>query len=278
MFETEGKIVFKTAPADGYDNVSMTWTLKPEALAQDREKLLSSLYQVSYGNANNARLFLGGGGGSKYFYSAPYDATYFPESNWEIIGRTEEDITGFGLQYNTLFIFKPTELYSLSTFTNSQTNYTTKETNAVSYFTSQLVNSEKGCDAPHSIQLIDNKLTWFSSRFGICTLVSSNILDERNVRVISRNIERGNSLEVKGIFDYSDTLTTIVSADFDNKYFLCFPESGMCFCWDYQISPYYYTNSKETDTKVLDYFLFDNFHVFQFLRMVLTIQTTHVLL
>lgn len=269
MNEEEGTITFKgeTAPPEGYDNVSITWTLKESALKQDGDRLKNSKYSISYGNANNTRLFLGGGGNSKYFYSSPYDATYFPEQNWEIIGRTEDDITGFGLQYNTLFIFKPTEVYSVSTFTNSQYNYATDKSDTVSYFASQLVNSEKGCDAPYSIQLIDNKLTWYSSRYGICTLVSSNILDERNVRVISRNIERTNSYGIKGLLDYKEDLNTIISADYDNKYFLCFPESGMCYAWDYQISPYYYTPSKETDVKILDFFLFDNFHAKQFLNI-----------
>ena len=124
-----------------------------------------------------------------------------------------------------------------------------------------------GCDAPGSIQLIDNKLTWLNSRLGLCTLVSTNIVDERNVRPISRNIDRTNNLGVKGILDYTEDLESIRSVDYDSKYFLVFPESGMCFMWDYAISPYYYTSSKETDTKILDFFLFDNFYVGQFIKI-----------
>lgn len=266
--EENGTLTFSgTAPKKDFDNVEMVWTLKPDATKGDRERLLRSKFTVSYGNANNTRLFFCGGGESKYFFSAPYDATYFPESNWEIVGRTEEDLTGFGLQYNTLFLFKPNEIYSVSTYTQNTTDAVTGASTTTTFFSSQLVNSEKGCDAPYSIQLIDNKLTWYSSRFGICTLVSSNILDERNVRVISRNIERSNSFGLNGILDYKEDLNTIVSADYDNKYFLCFPASGMCYAWDYQISPYYYTSSKETDVKILDFFLFDNFHVKQFLNI-----------
>ena len=266
--ETNKKITFTTAPVKGYDNVEITWTLKEDALKQDRDRLLKSKYAISYGNSNNTRLFMAGGGDSKYFFSDTYDPTYFPEPNWEIIGRTEDDITGFGLQYNTLFVFKPSEIYSIGSYTNAITDPVTKQTETSEYFLSQLVNAEKGCDAPNTIQLIDNKLTWFSSRYGILTMVSSNILDERNVRVISRNIEKTNNFGVKGILDFNEDLNSIQSADYDNKYFLVFPESGMCFMWDYQISPYYYTSSKEADTKLLDFFLFNNFHVKHFERKI----------
>ena len=87
-------------------------------------------------------------------------------------------------------------------------------------------------------------LTWFNSKLGICTLVSTNIVDERNVRQISRNIDRTNSFGINGILNYNEELESIQSVDYDNKYFLVFPESGNCYVWDYELTPYYYTSSK----------------------------------
>lgn len=264
---TNKVINFTTAPSKGTLNVVMTFTLKESAMAEDRTRLRTAKYCTTFGGNNNSRLFLAGGGDSKYFYSESYDATYWPENNWAILGNSEYDITGFGLQYNVLIIFKKDEIYSLSSYTQSSSTTLIEEDYGTEAFRAQVVNATIGCDAPHSIQLIDNKLTWFNSRLGLCTLVSTNIVDERNVRPISRNIDRSNNLGVKGILDYNENLDNIMSADYDNKYFLCFPESGMCFMWDYAISPYYYTSSKETDTKILDFFLFDHFYVGQFINI-----------
>lgn len=259
------KITFTTAPSTGNLNVEVTYTLKDDALKEDRDRLLNSRFCITFGGNNNSRLFLAGGGDSKYFYSESYDAGYFPENNWAILGNSEEDITGFGLQYNVLIIFKPNEIYSLYSYTQTSATTVIESQYGLEGFKAQMVNAVMGCDAPNTIQLINNRLTWFNSKLGICTLVSTNIVDERNVRQISRNIDRTNNLGLKGILDYSEDLETIESIDYDNKYFLVFPKSGYCYCWDYKLSPYYYTSSKETDARRLSYFIFDNFYVKKFL-------------
>ena len=263
---TNKKITFTTAPSEGNLNVEVTYTLKDDALKEDRDRLFASKYSITFGGNNNSRLFLAGGGDSKYFFSESYDAEYWPENNWAILGNSEEDITGFGLQYNVLIVFKPNELYSLTSYTQTSATTVIESQYGLEAFKAQMVNAVMGCDAPNTIQLIDNKLTWFNSKLGICTLVSTNIVDERNVRQISRNIDRTNSFGIKGILDYKEDLNLIQSIDFDNKYFLVFPNSGSCFVWDYELSPYYYTSSKETDSKLLDFFLFDNFYVKQFIK------------
>ena len=108
---------------------------------------------------------------------------------------------------------------------------------------------------------------WFNSREGVCVLTSTNIQDERNVRVISRNIERGNNYEIPGILDLDDDPLTVQSADFDRRYFLVFPKQGYCYMWDYEIAPYTITSrGGETDPRTLDWFVFDHFYVKQFLK------------
>lgn len=264
---TNKKITFDTAPSEGNLNVEVTYTLKDDALKEDRDRIFASKYCVTFGGNNNSRLFLAGGGDSKYFFSESYDAEYWPENNWAILGNSEEDITGFGLQYNVLIVFKPNELYSLTSYTQTSATTVIESQYGLEAFKAQMVNAVMGCDAPNTIQLIDNKLTWFNSKLGICTLVSTNIVDERNVRQISRNIDRTNSFGINGILNYNEELESIQSVDYDNKYFLVFPESGNCYVWDYELTPYYYTSSKETDAKILSFFTFDNFYVKQFIKI-----------
>ncbi|MBQ0035524.1 MAG: hypothetical protein KBT35_01255 [Firmicutes bacterium] len=262
------QIKFNSAPPEGNLNVVVTMTLKESWLAQDRNRLLASKYSIAYGSNGNSRLFLAGGGDSKYFYSESYDPTYFPENNWEILGSTENDITGFGLQYNVLLVLKPKEIFSIYSYqiTASMVKAGEEDLIGTEAFTSTIVNSEVGCDCPNTIQLINNQLTWLNSKEGVCTLVSTNVVDERNVRVISRNINHSNSGKIKGILDYKEDLEKINSIDYDSKYFICFPESGYCYMWDYAISPYSYTSSKTTEPKSLDWFIFNNFYVKKFVK------------
>ena len=261
------KVTFTTAPGEGNLNVVMTFTLKSRIFSSERTQLLNCKYYDTFGGSNNSRLFLAGGGNSKYVYSDAYDISYFPENNFATLGNTEDDITGFGRQYNVLIVFKPKEIYSIYSYVETASTTLIEENIGLEGFKTQLVNSKVGCDAPYSIQLINNQLTWFNSNEGICTLVSTNIQDERNVRVISRNIERTNTFGVKGLLDFDEDVNLIQSVDYDNKYFLVFPISGNCFIWDYEIAPYRFSSNGETPLNKLDWFLFDKFYVRQFLKV-----------
>lgn len=265
--KTNKKITFTTAPGEGDLNVVMTFALKSTVFETERNQILNCKYYDTFGGANNSRLFLAGGGLSKYFYSQAYDLSYFPENNFATLGNTEEDITGFGRQYNVLIVFKPKEVYSIYSYTQTSATTVIEEDIGLESFRSQLVNPRIGCDAPNSIQLINNLLTWFNSNEGVCTLVSTNIQDERNVRPISRNVDRSNNFGISGILDLDEDPANIQSVDFNNKYFLVFPTSGFCFMWDYEISPYRYASNGETPTKNLSWFIFDHFYVKEFLKV-----------
>lgn len=260
------EITFNTAPGEGDLNVKIVLTLKASVYSNIKSQILGCKFYETFGGSNNSCLFLAGGGYSKYFWSNAYDITYFPEGNFATLGNTEDDITGFGRQYNVLIIFKPREVYSLYSYTQTSSTTVVEEDYGLEGFRSQLVNARIGCDAPNSIQLINNLLTWFNSKEGVCTLVSTNVQDERNIRTISRNIDHTNNFGVKGILDYNEDPADVQSIDYDNKYFLVFPTEGMCFMWDYEISPYSYSSSGETPPKQLDWFLFDHFYVSQFLK------------
>ena len=262
-------IDFTTAPGEGQSNVEITFTMKSSNLKLDRDRLLSCKYFSAYGANGSQRLFAGGGGASKIFYSDSYDGTYFPENNWILIGSTEDDVTAFGSQYNVLLVFKPREIYQVYSYqtTASMVKSDEEDKIGIEAFSTVIVNSRVGCDVPYSMQLVNNQLTWMNTREGICTLVSTNIADERNVRSISRNINHSNNMGVKGLLDYPDDPDSIVSADFDDKYFICLPTSGICFMRDYAISPFIVSSSKSTDPRELDWYMFDNFYVKQFVQI-----------
>lgn len=265
---TAQTITFATAPGEGSMNVVMEFTIKSTVFADQRNQILNCKFYDTFGGANNSRLFLAGGGNSKYWWTQAYDISYFPENNFATLGNTEDDITGFGRQYNVLIVFKPREIYSVYSYTETSSTTVIEENIGLESFRSQLVNARIGCDAPNSIQLINNLLTWFNSNEGVCTLVSTNIQDERNVRIISRNIERTNNFGIQGVLDIDEDPLNIQSVDYNNRYFLVFPTSGYCFMWDYEISPYRYsTSGGETDPRVLDWFLFNNFYVQEFLKV-----------
>lgn len=246
---TKGTVTFKTAPVKGTNNVVIT-AYKTEQEYID--SILKCKYSAAYGGANNSRIFLSGGGDSCYYYSDVADATYFPENNYAYIGNSEKDITGFGEQYDTLMVFKPSEIYAIDYYVDS---------NNKGAFTTKQVNAKIGCDAPNTIQLINNLLVWVSSTEGVCTLVSTNIEDERNVRVISRNIEGG--YRTKGLLQETN-LKNAVSVDWEGKYFLTV--NGKVYMWDYLLSPYANTGKIEQDAKRLSWFLFDNFNVGKYVK------------
>ena len=242
-YET-GVVTFTTAPSKGQNNVVIT-AYKTDGDTSDI--LMSCTCWKNYGGANNSRLFLAGNGKSMYYYSEVFDASYFPENNYATVGNPEEDIVGFGDQYDTLIVLKPHEMSSVNYSSDDEGNFT---------FSSKIVNTEMGCDCPNSIQLLDNRLTWLSTVFGACCLESTYIEDERNVNAISRNVN-GNE-ERKGLLNEED-LTECVCFKFDGRYFICCP-SGHCYMWDYTNSPWSRNGDPDGSALKLAWFLFDNFY------------------
>ena len=247
----KGTVTFKTAPVKGTNNVEIV------AYKTNNDYFWSVAtfkYWCTYGGANNSRIFVGGCGDSKVYYSDVFEITYFPESNYFELGADETDITGLGEQYDRLIVFKPYEMYSLEYYVDS---------NNVGTFQSKLVNAKIGCDAPKTIQLVNNQLVWLSTREGVCTLVSTDIEDERNVRQISRNIN--GSYRAKGLMN-EERLKESTSVDWNNKYIISTP-SGNAYVWDYLLTPYSNTGKVDQDAKRLAWFIWDNFKAEYFIKI-----------
>ena len=232
-----GVVTFTQAPGSGQNNVVITANMADSEAEKYTGSIMKCKYALAYGGNNSSHLFLAGNGTSQFYYSGTYDASYFPEQANMTIGSTEDDITGFGLQYNVLIVFKPTEIYSISYNFGEDTSGTKSV-----FLSSMPVNNEIGCDMPGTIQYIDNRLTWGSKEFGICTLCSTVILDERNVRVVSRNINGGE--RANGLLQ-EDNLETCLAADYDGKYMLFINRDA--YMWDYANAPFSDSNKYSAD-------------------------------
>ncbi len=250
---TTGVVTFTAAPVKGQNNVVIT-AYKTES--EYISSIINNKYWTAFGGQNNSRLFLAGNGNSTYYYSDVFDASYFPESNYATIGNGEDDISGFGPQYSVMIVFKPKEMFSVTYQYTTDSNGDQK-----AMFYSGQVNAEMGCDMPDTIAYVDNRITWGSTQWGILCLVSTLIVDERNVQVISRNINGGK--DVLGMLDEVD-LKKAIAVNYEGKYMLTV--NGVAYVWDYQYSPYSISSSSKTTTpdvaaKAISWFKWDNINL-----------------
>lgn len=236
---TTGIITFTAAPASGTNNVIIT---AYKTIQSDIDTILKCLYAIPFGGQNDNRVFFAGNGTGYYYWTgittSGIDPTYFPYNNYNIIGLTDENINGFGKQYDTLCIFKPREIYGVT--------YTWDGSTGI--FDTFPVNAQIGCDCPGTIQTINNNLVWMNSYGGIYTLVGTAVESQRNVFPISRNINPRLLLET--------ALKTANSVDFNGKYWLNVGDK--VYLWDYFISPYTDTGNPEQSAKLLSWWYFDN--------------------
>ena len=85
-----------------------------------------------------------------------------------------------------------------------------------------------GCDMPGSVQLIDNRLVFASTRSGVYMLISTNNALENIVKPISANINRLLMME--------NGLEDACSCDYARCYWL---KAGThIYLWDYETTPY----------------------------------------
>ncbi|NLD17560.1 MAG: DUF2460 domain-containing protein [Tissierellia bacterium] len=250
----KGEVTFTTAPATGQNNVVITAYKTTQKYI---DSILNCKYHVSFGGENNSRLFLAGSGNAVYYYSDVFDASYFPENNYGTLGNGEYDITGFGEQYNVLVVFKESEMYAISYYYDSD---------SMARFDSRVINAHMGCDIPGSIKLVDNKLTWAHTRFGVLVLQSTVIEDERNVNVISRNVNGG--VRNKGLLQ-ENNLKDAQTVVFQGKYF--FTVNNHAYVWDYLSTPYVGNKDPDQDALVLAWYYWDNIDCNSFIHDELTL-------
>lgn len=246
---TTGVVTFSTAPVHGDNNVIIT---AYKTHSDWYSSIVTCTKAANFGGPNNNRLFFAGNGSSYYYYSDVGKAHYWPINQYNFINTADDSITGFGLQNDTMLIFKGNSIYGMTYKTDSQ---------GVGQFPVVNVNSGVGCDCPGTIQLINNKLTWLTSGLGPMTLVnqlntSGSEVVYRNVNAIGRNIN-GNSAR-SGLLN-EPNLENAVAVDFQQKYWIAV--NGHVYLWDYGLSPY--VNSQQVDEaqSQLSWWYFENLDI-----------------
>lgn len=244
-----GKVTFTAAPSKGTNNVEITVAKLDTDM---RENLLSCTSAAVFGGTNGTRVFLAGNGTATYFYSDLTSPDYFPENNYNVVGDNTP-ITALALQYGVLIVFKESEVWQVSYSESGGTD------GRVS-FPLKAVNRGIGCDCPGSVQLVNNSLVWLSSKVGVCILCSTQIEDERNVQVISRNImgtaDRPGLLQCEGLHDAT-------SVDWKGKYWL--RTGDKVWVWDYEATPYQQSYNPDLAAKALAWFPMTGIAAEQFL-------------
>jgi hypothetical protein len=274
-----GSITFKSdkKPSKGQNNVEITIsTIPPDSTDSPfkdysyttlASEVLGAQFCTPFGGTNNSRMFISGVS-ERYYYSEVNDPSYFPATNYGVAGYDGERITGFGHHYKDLVVFKAHSIYTLKYQYGADSN---GDMRGLIY--SQPVNLDIGCNAPNSIRKISNRLTWLSTEYGVCTLVSTVLEDERNVCVVSRNVEEGERFS--GLLREANIFSFAI--DYDGKYILFnnqvapvplktpystyAPVLSDVYVWDYSIAPFFLSErqSVEDSARNTSWYIWNNF-------------------
>ena len=255
---TLGVVTFNTAPpapSGGSNNVVITAYKTRSDYAQ---RIYGCTVMIAFGGNNDSRLFFSGNGTANYYWTDVAKPEYFPMSQYNAIGTSDDPVTQFGLQNDTLIIFKARSIYGATYLFDSAT--------AKATFPVVNLNAMIGCDCPGTVCLINNRLAFANSYAGAFTLVnqftgvvSGNIY--RNVEPISRNIN-GNSRR-SGLLQESN-LTRAVAVDFDHKYWIAV--NGKVYLWDYGTTPYSSSQQQDAAQKALAWWRFTNLPIRCFIQ------------
>ena len=164
--------------------------------------------------------------------SVSMNPAYFPMSYYNLVGDTEDAVTGFGRQYSDLIVFKERSIHKLEYDTQ------TLDGRELISFTAKPVNAKTGCDLPGTIQLIENNLVFCNTYTGVHILLSSSAAYENNVVSLSLKVNESRRNEVSGLLsrvrtEYKDY---VCSFDDDHRYWLVY--GGTAYLWDYEVSSY----------------------------------------
>ena len=166
--------------------------------------------------------------------SVSMNPAYFPMSYYNLVGDTEDAVTGFGRQYSDLIVFKERSIHKLEYDTQ------TLDGRELISFTAKPVNAKTGCDLPWTIQLIENNLVFCNTYTGAHILLSSSAAYENNVASLSLKVNEGRH-ELPGLLPFvrnsvDDAGSYVYSFDDDHRYWLVYGSSA--FLWDYEVSSY----------------------------------------
>ena len=226
----EGIVTFTTAPEHKVpvvvNSVKITYTKQnPDAF----NSIMDCPYAITYGGNQNLCVVMGGSTAqpNAYFWCGNHtkmDPGYFPMTQYNLAGATEEPITGFGKQQNMLVIFKERSVGRSSMSTAEMASGRVLIT--MDYVS---INSEVGCDLPGSIRLVNNNLVFASKQKGVQFIADSSAAYENNIIAISRKVDNG-------LLPLLRKAEAVTSFDDGDRYWLA--ADGDVYAWDYSLSTY----------------------------------------
>ena len=240
-----GCVIFGTAPSvttpPTNNTVVITYTkANPDAY----NSVMDCIYASTYGGSGELCIVMGGcpAQPNAIFWNGnniAMDATYFPFSQYQFCGDTDDPVTGFGKQQSFLVVFKE---HSVGRVKQDTQTIDGRVTIDMPY---TAINAKIGCDLPYSIQLIDNNLVWCNTQQGVHFLKDSSYAYENNIEQISLKINGG---PTKPGMLKSVREGVVSSADDEKRYWLCCGDET--WVWDYEHTTYkdpswyYLTNIK----------------------------------
>jgi hypothetical protein len=233
--KSTGVVTFKTAPPvttpATNKTVEITYTNDNEDSTNALNAVMDCPYAMVAGGDRNICILMAGSTEqpNAVFWNSndnlSMNPVYFPITYYNLVGDTEDPVTGFGRQYSDLIVLKEHSVGKLD-FTTQVLD----ERESISFvYTS--INSKVGCDLPWSIQLVENNLVFCNTYQGVHMVRSSSAAYENNVECISRNV---NGNEKRGLLqDVRAAGVVVTSFDDDSRYWLCV--GGKVYLWEYTL-------------------------------------------
>ena len=167
------------------------------------------------------------------------DITYFPISEFDVVGGDDQAISGYGKQNEQLIIFK----YNYTTNKESTWVRESQITDDGILFYIQEVHSEKGCVSPSSVVLASNSI-WGLGLSGYNKVKPREELSENSLEPQSNfiNYNKNSFSDVVGLIDdikkelsysYND-FPDIPAIDFEGKLYISMIYSNTVWVCDYQ--------------------------------------------
>lgn len=239
-----GSVTFNTAPPVTNPKTNNTvWITYAKANTDAYNSIMDCRYAATYGGTGALCVVFGGceAQPNAYFWNGnniAMDASYFPFSQYQLAGSSDDMITGFGKQQSYLVIFKHSSVGRTAMKTETVDGRLTVDLPYVP------INDKIGCDLPWTIQLIDNNLVWCNTEQGVHTLKDSSSAYENNIECISGKVN--GSKENFALLHDVRSGGIVASADDTRRYWLC--ANGHVWLWDYENTEYrnpswyYFTN------------------------------------
>jgi hypothetical protein len=224
-----GIITFAVAPPKNTIDANNIEITAYKTSANNKLCITKCTIRTMYGGSNDTRVLLSGNPDypNRVWRSGIYDATYFPDLGYMDIGSNNEKVVNFSKQYDTCIVFKERSIWNMSFQID----------NTAALFPTKPINETNGCIAESSVQIIENNPVFLTKK-GVYMLTQSNVRDERNIKLISENVNKSLLAETN--------LQNAVSVDYNGKYMLFI--NGKGYIYDYRANAWYIWNNINVTT------------------------------